>query len=332
VDIATEAVYEDMPLKRQVFAELSKACRPEAILATNTSTLDIDEIASATDNPSRIVGHHFFAPANVMQLIEIVRGKSTAPGVIASSIVLARRLKKTGVVVGNCRGFVGNRMYYQYQREAQFVVEEGALIEQVDAALYEFGMAMGPFATRDLSGLDVAWRTQKQFREGEPQSSRRPLVLDRLYELGRFGQKTGAGWYRYDSENRKPLPDPEVQKIIEECARTSGIQRRSVSPAEIIERTLYALVNEGAKILDEGIASRFMALDVIFVTGYGFPAHIGGPMWLADRVGLKAIYNRICDFRRQYGEHWSPAPLLKRLAEEGKTFADFDRALDLIAA
>jgi 3-hydroxyacyl-CoA dehydrogenase len=332
VDIVTEAVYEDMLLKKQVFAELSKVCKPEAILATNTSTLDIDEIASATDNPSRVVGHHFFAPANVMQLIEIVRGKSTAPGVIASSIALARRLKKTGVVVGNCRGFVGNRMYYQYQREAQFLVEEGALVEQVDAALYEFGMAMGPFATRDLSGLDVAWRTQKQFREGEPENSRRPLVMDRLYELGRFGQKTGAGWYRYNSEDRRPLPDPEVQKIIEECARTAGIQRRPVSPAEIIERTLHALVNEGAKILDEGIAFRSMALDVIFVTGYGFPAHIGGPMWFADRLGLKAIYNRICDFHRQYGEHWSPAPLLKRLAEEGKTFADFDRALDLIAA
>lgn len=332
VDIVTEAVYEDMLLKKQVFAELSKVCKPEAILATNTSTLDIDEVASATDNPSRVVGHHFFAPANVMQLIEIVRGKATAPGVIASSMALARRLKKTGVVVGNCRGFAGNRMYYQYQREAQFLVEEGALVEQVDAALYEFGMAMGPFATRDLSGLDVAWRIQKQFGEGGPENSRRPLVMDRLYELGRFGQKTGAGWYRYDPENRKPLPDPEVQKIIEECARTSGIQRHSVSPAEIIERTLYALVNEGAKILDEGIASRSLALDIIFVTGYGFPAHIGGPMWFADRVGLKAMYNRICDFHRLYGAHWSPAPLLKRLAEEGKTFADFDRALDLVTA
>jgi 3-hydroxyacyl-CoA dehydrogenase len=326
VDIVTEAVYEDMPLKKQVFAELTEVCKPEAILATNTSTLDVDEIASAADNPSRVVGHHFFAPANVMQLIEIVRGKETAPGVIASSMALARKLKKTGVVVGNCRGFAGNRMYYQYQREAQFLVEEGARVEQVDAALYEFGMAMGPFATRDLSGLDVAWRIQKQFGEAGPEDSRRPLVIGRLYELGRFGQKTGAGWYRYDSEGRKPLPDPEVQKIIEECACTSGIRRRSVSPAEILERTLYAVVNEGARILEEGIASRSLALDIIFVTGYGFPAHIGGPMWFADCVGLKAIYNRICDFHRQYSAHWSPAPLLKRLADQARTFADFDRA------
>lgn len=331
VDIVTEAVYEDMTLKKQVFAELTECCKPEAILATNTSTLNIDEIASATDNPSRVVGHHFFAPANVKQLIEIVRGKETAPSVIASSMALAKRLKKTGVVVGNCRGFAGNRMYYEYQREAQLLVEEGALVEQVDAALYEFGMAMGPFATRDLSGLDVAWRIQHQFGD-EPENSRRPLVLDRLYELGRFGQKTGAGWYRYNSEDRKPLPDPEVQKIIEDCARSAGIRRRPVSPAEIIERTFYALVNEGARILAEGIASRSLALDIIFVTGYGFPAHIGGPMWFADRVGLKAVYNRICDFHRQYGEHWSPAPLLKKLADEARTFADFDRALDSLAA
>ena len=322
VDIAVEAVYEDLELKKQVFKELSLACRPEAILATNTSSLDIDKIAAAAADPSRVVGHHFFAPANVMQLIEIVRGRNTSNRVIASSITLARRLKKTGVVVGNCRGFAGNRMYYQYQREAQFLVEEGATVQNVDAALHHFGMAMGPFVTRDLSGLDVAWHIQKEWAGMEPPNMRRPLVLDRLYKMGRFGQKCGAGWYRYQPGKRTPLPDPVVQEVIEECAGKAGIRRRPISAAEILERTLYALINEGARILEEGIVPRAPAIDIIFITGYGFPAYRGGPMWFADSVGLKALCHRLHEFERQHGSYWAPAPLLQRLAETGKSLAE----------
>jgi len=325
VDIVVEAVFENLHLKRQVFKDLGEACKAEAILATNTSTLDIDQIASSTENPSRVVGHHFFAPANIMHLIEIVRGRDTSDEVIASSLTLARRLKKTGIVVGNCRGFAGNRMYHQYQREAQFLVEEGAQVAEVDKALFDFGMAMGPFATRDLSGLDVAWRIQNEGGETEPQTLRRPLVINRLYEMGRYGQKTGAGWYRYQPGAREPLPDPEVQNIIENCAREAGIKRRPIPPEEILERTLYALINEGAKILEEGIVRYATALDVIFVLGYGFPAHKGGPMWFADNAGLKAVCRRICEFHNQHGYYWTPAGLLRQLAEEGKSFSDFDK-------
>jgi 3-hydroxyacyl-CoA dehydrogenase len=323
VDIALEAVYENAELKKQIFGELSGVCKPEAILATNTSTLDIDQIASATASPSRVVGHHFFAPANIMRLIEIVRGRETADEVIAFSLALAKRLKKTGVVVGNCRGFAGNRMYHPYQREAQFLVEEGARVQDVDRALCDFGMAMGPFATRDLSGLDVAWRIQNEYGGVTPSILRQPLVINRLYEMGRLGQKTGAGWYRYKPGSREPVPDPEVQSTIEDCARQAGIQRRFIADSEIIERTIYALINEGAKILEEGVVQRAMALDVIFVLGYGFPAHRGGPMWFADSIGLKAVYRRVCEFHDQHGPYWAPTALLKQLAREGKSFADF---------
>jgi 3-hydroxyacyl-CoA dehydrogenase len=243
--------------------------------------------------------------------------------VVASSVALAERLKKTAVVVGNCRGFAGNRMYYPYQREAQFLVEEGADVQDVDAALYDFGMAMGPFATRDLSGLDVAWRVQKEYAELEPPNMRRPLVLHHLYRAGRYGQKTGAGWYRYRPGSREPLPDPEVKRIIAQCAEEAGIQRRLISSAEILERTLYALVNEGARILDEGIVRRAAALDIIFIAGYGFPAYRGGPMWFADHVGLRPLCDRLREFERRYGSYWAPAPLLVRLAEEGQSLGDF---------
>ena len=323
VDIVVEAVPEDLELKKVVFRELGPVCKPEAILATNTSTLDVDCIASAALDPSRVVGHHFFAPASVMRLIEIVRGRATSPGVIASSVALAKRLNKIGVVVGNCRGFAGNRMYYPYQREAQFLVEEGAGVQDVDLALYNFGMAMGPFAARDLSGLEVAWRVQREYAELAPPEFRRPLVLDRLYKTGRRGQKTGAGWYRYRVGEREPIPDPDVHKMIEECAREAGIQRRSISEAEILERTLYALINEGARVLEEGIVRHAVALDLIFVAGYGFPKYRGGPMWFADRVGLKALRNRLREFEQRYGRYWTPAPLLERLAEEGKSFAEY---------
>jgi 3-hydroxyacyl-CoA dehydrogenase len=324
VDIVTEAVFEGMELKKEVFAELDKVCKPGAILASNTSTLNIDEIASATARPEFVIGNHFFSPANVMRLLEIVRGKATNKNVIATSMALAKRLKKVGVLVGNCYGFVGNRMLHQYGREAQFLVEEGAKPQEVDDALYRFGMAMGPLAVGDLAGLDVGWRIRKEHKHLEKPGVRTPLIADRLCELGRFGQKTGAGWYIYD-ENRKPIPDPEVEKLIEEIAAAAGIKRRAISEEEIIERTQYALINEGAKILEEGIALRAVDIDIIYVNGYGYPAWRGGPMWYADTIGLKRVYERVRQFHEEHGELWTPAPLLKKLAEEGKTFADFDK-------
>jgi 3-hydroxyacyl-CoA dehydrogenase len=324
VDIVTEAVFEGMELKKQIFAELDKVCKPGAILASNTSTLNIDEIASATSRPEFVIGHHFFSPANVMRLLEIVRGRGSSKEVIATSMALSKRLKKVGVLVGNCYGFVGNRMLHQYGREAQFLVEEGARPQEVDDALYKFGMAMGPLAVGDLAGLDVGWRIRKEHKHLEKPGVRTPLIADRLCELGRYGQKTGAGWYKYD-ENRNRIPDPEVEELIEEIAAAAGIKRRAISEEEIIERTQYALINEGAKILEEGIALRAIDIDIIYLNGYGYPAWRGGPMWYADTIGLKRVYERVRQFHEEHGELWMPAPLLKKLAEEGRTFADFDK-------
>jgi 3-hydroxyacyl-CoA dehydrogenase len=324
-DIVTEAVFEGMALKKEIFAELDKIAKPGAILASNTSTLDIDEIASATTRPEFVIGHHYFSPANVMRLLEIVRGQATSNPVIATSMALAKRLKKVGVLVGNCYGFVGNRMLHQYGREAQFLVEEGAKPQEVDGALYKFGMAMGPLAVGDLAGLDVGWRIRKEFKHLEKAGVRRPLVADLLCEMGRYGQKTGAGWYKYD-ENRKPTPDPEVEKLIEEVAAEAQIKRRAITEEEIIERTQYALINEGAKILAEGIALRAVDIDIVYINGYGYPAWRGGPMWYGDTVGLKKVYDRVNQFYEEHGELWTPAPLLKELAEAGKSFAGFDKA------
>lgn len=324
-DIITEAVFEGMALKKEIFAELDKIAKPGAILASNTSTLSIDEIASATSRPEFVIGHHYFSPANVMRLLEIVRGQATSNEVIATSMALSKRLKKVGVLVGNCYGFVGNRMLHQYGREAQFLVEEGAKPQEVDGALYKFGMAMGPLAVGDLAGLDVGWRIRKEHRHLEKPGVRYAKVADELCERGRYGQKTGAGWYKYD-ENRKAIPDPEVDALIEEIAAAEGIKRRAITEEEIIERTQYALINEGAKILEEGIALRAVDIDIIYLSGYGYPAWRGGPMWYADTVGLKKVYDRVCQFHEEHGELWAPAPLLKKLAEEGRTFADFDKA------
>jgi 3-hydroxyacyl-CoA dehydrogenase len=325
VDIVVEAVFEGMELKKRVFAELDRVTRPNAILASNTSTLDIDAIASATMRPQQVIGHHFFSPANVMRLLEIVRGKASSPAVIATSMGLAKTLGKVGVLVGNCRGFVGNRMFHPYQREAQFLLEEGATVEQVDVALTDFGMAMGPLAVGDLAGLDVGWRIRKEYRHLEPTGRRVPFVADRLCEMGRYGQKTGAGWYRYAEGSRVRLADPEVERLIEESACGAGIARRTIAPEQIVERTIYALVNEGARILEEGIALRAVDIDIVYVHGYGFPAYRGGPMWYADTVGLKQVYDRVRQFEQQHGDLWTPAPLLKRLAESGQTFADRDK-------
>jgi 3-hydroxyacyl-CoA dehydrogenase len=324
VDIVIEAVFEGMELKKEVFAELDRVCKPGAILASNTSTLNIDEIASVTSRASSVIGTHFFSPANVMRLLEIVRGKATSKEVIASCMQLAKKLGKVGVLVGNCRGFVGNRMFHEYVREATFLVEEGAAVEAVDKALYDFGMAMGPLATLDMAGLDVGWRIRKEHRHLETPGIRQPFAGDRLCEMGRFGQKTGAGWYKYD-ENRVAIPDPEVGNWTKKWSADAGIPQRQVRPDEIVDRCIFALVNEGARILEEGYALRAVDIDIIYLNGYGFPAYRGGPMWYADTVGLKTVLQRIEEFQRAHGELWEPAPLLKQLAAAGKTFADFDK-------
>jgi 3-hydroxyacyl-CoA dehydrogenase len=331
VDMVVEAVFEGMQLKKEIFGLLDRECRPGAILASNTSTLSIDEIASATARPETVIGTHFFSPANVMRLLEIVRGKASSKEVIATCMQLSKTLGKVGVLVGNCRGFVGNRMFGPYRREAQFLVEEGASIEAVDQALYDFGMAMGPLATGDLAGLDVGWRIRKEYRHLEKPDARQPFAEDRLCEMGRYGQKTGAGWYRYD-ENRRAIPDPEIAGLLRKRAAETGIPQREISPEEIVDRCILALVNEGARILEEGIALRGVDIDIIYVNGYGFPAYRGGPMWYADAAGLNKVLERISEFHRQHGQLWEPAPLLSRLAQEGSTFAEFHHSRGVTAA
>jgi 3-hydroxyacyl-CoA dehydrogenase len=324
-DIIVEAVFEGMALKKEIFATLDKIAKPDCILASNTSTLSIDDIASATTRPQMVIGHHFFSPANVMRLLEIVRGAKTSKEVIATSMALAKKLNKVGVLAGNCRGFIGNRMIHCYGREAQFLVEEGAAVEQVDGAIYEFGLAMGPLAMGDLAGLDVGWRIRKEFKHLEKPGVRIPHVADALCELGRFGQKTGKGYYAYDA-NRKPTPDPEVTAVIEKIAKEYGIERRKITNEEIIERTIYALVNEGARILEEGIALRAVDIDIVYLTGYGFPAWRGGPMFYADTIGLKNVLAKVEEFEKRHGSDlWAPAPLLRKLAEAGKTFESWDK-------
>jgi 3-hydroxyacyl-CoA dehydrogenase len=323
-DMVVEAVFEGMALKKQVFQELDSICRPEAILASNTSTLSIDDIAGITSRPESVVGTHFFSPANIMRLLEIVRGKRTSKEVIATCMQLSKKLGKIGVLVGNCRGFVGNRMFGPYRREAQFLVEEGADVEAVDNALVEFGMAMGPLATGDLAGLDVGWRIRKEYRHLEKPGVRQPIAEDRLCEMGRYGQKTSAGWYRYDDQ-RRAMPDPDVTAMVRKWSAEASIPQRKISASEMVDRCVYALVNEGARILEEGYALRAVDIDIIYLNGYGFPAYRGGPMWYADTVGLRNVYDRVCEFREQQGELWEPVPLLKRLAETNQTFAEFHK-------
>jgi 3-hydroxyacyl-CoA dehydrogenase len=324
VDLIIEAVFEGMALKKEVFKELDRVCKPGAILASNTSTLSIDEIASSTSRPEFVIGTHFFSPANVMRLLEVVRGKATSKEVISTCMQLSKKLGKVAVLVGNCMGFVGNRMFGPYRREAQFLVEEGASVEAVDNALSEFGMAMGPLATGDLAGLDVGWRIRKEYRHLQKPGVRQPFSEDKLCELGRYGQKTGAGWYKYD-EQRRQASDPEVARLIAGWVSEAGISQRQIGAEEIVDRCVYALVNEGARILEEGFALRAVDIDIIYLNGYGFPAYRGGPMWYADAVGLKKVYERIREFHQQHGEPWTPSPLLKQLAKQGKTFAEFSR-------
>jgi 3-hydroxyacyl-CoA dehydrogenase len=314
-DVVIEAVFEEIDLKKRVFSDLDRMAKPGALLATNTSTLDVDEIARSTSRPQDVVGTHFFSPANVMRLLEIVRGVASAPDAIVTALSLARRLGKVPAVVGVCYGFVGNRMLARRSVEAERLLLEGALPQEVEAALVEFGLPMGPFAMMDLAGLDVGWR----IRQGRGEHA---IIEDALCEVGHFGQKTGGGYFRYEAGSRAPIPDPEVERIIVDAAARIGIARRSIARDEIIERTVFPMVNEGARILEEGIASRAGDIDVIWVHGYGWPVWRGGPMYYADRIGLAHLRDRLAFYAARSGdESLRPAALISRLAAEGRGFA-----------
>jgi 3-hydroxyacyl-CoA dehydrogenase len=321
VDLVIEAVFEEMEVKKEVFRELDRVCKAGAILATNTSTLDVNEIARATSRPGSVIGLHFFSPAHIMKLLEIVRGAETDKPVIATSMQLAKRLGKIGVLVGVCHGFVGNRILYPYRREALFLVEEGASPQQVDRVITDFGLPMGPFAMSDLAGLDIGWRVRKA--QGKPAGERYSgTIADRLCEQGHFGQKTGQGFYRYEGGSRTPKPYPELDALVLDTARELGIERRAIGDEEILERCIYPMINEGCRILEEGIALRASDIDIVWINGYGFPAYRGGPMFYGQLVGLDRVYETICRFRDQHGALWEPSPLLARLAESGGSFAD----------
>jgi 3-hydroxyacyl-CoA dehydrogenase len=322
-DVVVEAVFEEMDLKQKVFGELDRVMREGALLATNTSTLDVDAIANTTRRPESVVGMHFFSPAHVMKLLEVVRGSASSKEAIATAMKLGKALGKVPVLAGNCDGFIGNRMLAGYTREAMFLLEEGALPHDVDRAMLRFGMPMGPFAMMDLAGLDVGWRIRK--RRGRPEGVRYSALGDTLCERGRFGQKTGAGWYRYTEGSRTPERDPEVEQLIEEASKEAGIERREIDEREILQRCLYPLINEGAKILDEGIAIRPGDIDVVYVYGYGFPAYRGGPMHYADQLGLPKVLEGIERYHTEHGPPWEPAPLLRRLASENTPFASLQR-------
>ncbi|MFO1329186.1 MAG: 3-hydroxyacyl-CoA dehydrogenase NAD-binding domain-containing protein [Rubrivivax sp.] len=321
VDLVIEAVFENMDVKQQVFKTLDEVCKPGAILASNTSYLNIDAIAATTKRPQDVLGLHFFSPANVMRLLEIVRGAKTAPDVLATCMAMAKTIKKIAVVSGVCDGFIGNRMLARYGAAAAGLLNVGASPQQVDGALQAFGMAMGPYRMGDLAGLDIGWATRKR-KAAEAGVEMKPVIADKLCEAGRFGQKTGAGWYRYEPGARDPLPDPVTQQIIEAYRAANGITPRKVDDSEIVERCIYALVNEGARILAEGIAARASDIDVVYLNGYGFPAHRGGPMLYADTVGLPSVVRALRRFAAEPGADpsWQPAPLLVQLADEGKTF------------
>ena len=322
-DLVIEAVFEDMGVKEQVFRTLDEVMKPGAILASNTSTLDLNRIASFTKRPEDVVGMHFFSPANVMKLLEVVRGEKTAKDVLATVMALGKTIRKTCVVSGVTDGFIGNRMIEQYSRQAGFLLEEGATPQQVDKAVEKFGFAMGPFRMGDLAGNDVGWYIRKR-RYVEKPNLRYSKTADLLCEMGRFGQKTGAGWYDYQPGKRDAIPSKVVTDMVEQHRRDLGITPRKISDEEIVQRLVYALVNEGAKIVEEGIAQRASDIDMVYLTGYGFPMHRGGPMHYADTVGLFNVVESMKRFARNPHDDaafWQPAPLLARLAAEGKTFS-----------
>jgi len=319
-DIVIEAVFERMDVKKDMFRKLDGIVKQGAILATNTSTLDVDEIAAATTRPQEVIGTHFFSPANVMRLLEVVRGKKTDKGVLATTMKLGKHLKKVPVVAGVCDGFIGNRMLEKYGQQTLFLIDEGASPQQVDNALRRFGMAMGPFTMYDMAGNDIGWEVRKRRYRERPDFVYSKFA-DRICELGRFGQKTGKGFYKYEAGDRKPIPDPEVDQIIEKHRAEIGVKPRQIPDDEIVERCIYALVNEGAHILEEGIALRASDIDMVYLTGYGFPPYRGGPMFYADTVGLDKVLASIQRFQKGYkGDQWKPAPLLVKLAKEGRRF------------
>jgi len=319
-DIVIEAVFERMDVKQDIFRKLDSVMKPGAILATNTSTLDVNAIAEATKRPQDVIGTHFFSPANVMRLLEVVRGAKTAKDVLATTLKLGKQIKKVAVVSGVCDGFIGNRMVEKYGQQSLFLLDEGCTPAQVDAAAYQWGMAMGPLAMGDMAGLDIGWEIRKR-RYVERPNLVYSRVGDRIAELGRYGQKTGKGWYRYEAGNRTPIPDPEVDELIKKYRSENNIKTRPIADAEIVERLIYALVNEAAYILEEGIALRASDIDMVYLTGYGFPMYRGGPMFYADTVGLKNVLNSIQRFQSGYqGAVWKPAPLLVKLANEGRRF------------
>ncbi|NPU66420.1 3-hydroxyacyl-CoA dehydrogenase [Bradyrhizobium sp. 83012] len=314
-DLVIEAVFETMAVKKEVFGKLDQYAKPGAVLASNTSYLNIDAIAAETSRPQDVLGMHFFSPANVMKLCEIVRAEKTAPDALVTAVSIARKIAKVPAVVGVCDGFVGNRMLAQRGKQAEKLLFEGALPQQVDAVVTKFGMPMGPFAMGDLAGLDIGWRSRKD-------RGIKSEIADALCEAGRFGQKTGKGYYKYEAGSRAPLPDPDVEKLIDETLAKLGLKRRNVSDEEILERMMYPMINEGAKILAEGIAARPSDIDVVWLYGYGWPIYRGGPMYWADSVGLKHIAERLAFYAKETNDpSLEPAPLLKQLADEGKTFA-----------
>ena len=319
-DIVIEAVFEEMGVKESVFRKLDSVMKPGAILASNTSTLDLNKIAGFTNRPQDVVGLHFFSPANVMKLLEIVRGEKTGKDVLATTLALSKKLRKTGVVSGVCDGFIGNRMIEQYSRQAGFLLDEGCLPEQVDKAIEKFGFAMGPFRMIDMAGNDIGWAIRKR-RNIESPAFTYSKTADRLCEQGRFGQKTGAGWYDYKAGDRKAYPSDTVNDMIVKHSAELGIERRKISDQEIVERLVYSLVNEGAQILEEGIAMRASDIDMVYLTGYGFPLYRGGPMFYADQVGLSNVLMAMEKYSKgRHGDAWTPAPLMVKLASEGKCF------------
>jgi 3-hydroxyacyl-CoA dehydrogenase len=323
-DLVIEAVFENLELKQEVFGKLDAVCRQGAILATNTSYQNVDRIAAATKRPQDVIGLHFFSPAHIMKLLEVVRAEKTADDVLATCMALAKKIRKTPVVSGVCYGFIGNRMLGHYAREAQLCVIEGATPEQVDAVMEEWGMAMGPLAVFDLAGLDVGFKARQGLPEAERGDPRAFRVADALVEMNRLGQKTGAGFYRYDPDTRKRSSDPVVLTLIEREAAELGVTRGDIDADEIVDRLLFALVNEGMNILDEGIAQRPGDIDVVYVYGYGFPAWRGGPMHYADSVGLANVLERVREFEQRFGsENWTPAPLLEKLVSNGNTLAEW---------
>ncbi|MEX3937152.1 3-hydroxyacyl-CoA dehydrogenase NAD-binding domain-containing protein [Paraburkholderia phymatum] len=321
-DIVIEAVFEDLALKQNIFRELDRHAKPGAVLATNTSGLDIDEIAAVTQRPADVVGAHFFSPAHVMRLLEVVRAARTADDVIATLMDLGRRMGKVSVLARIYPGFIGNALFRNYNREAHFLVEDGALPHEVDAALKDFGYAMGIFAVHDMAGNDVGYQTRKAQMATRPTDRRWNDLIMKLVEMGRPGQKSGKGWYRYEPGSREPLRDADLERFIVEESGRLGIARRPISADEIVKRCVYGMINEGAKLLEQGIALRASDIDVVYVTGYGFPSHRGGPMYYADQIGVADVYRDVKRFYDEYGYWWKPAPLLEKLAATNGRFAD----------